>query len=152
MVCGVQMESKSFAHKSCVFTGGLLQVVDRTALKRLASAVRFRPWPPCFQLVTASQNPKFVPFCSNSTIQARRSVPHIWRQSGIRRRRGASIEINGIDYVPLPFKQKGRGFESRPAHQNSLGINTRFSAALSRSPRIRLISDGFWHTVGTQDK
>ena len=43
---GVQMESKSLSRKSCVFIEGCLYVIDQTSLKRLASAVRFRPWPP----------------------------------------------------------------------------------------------------------
>jgi hypothetical protein len=43
-----------------------LNVLKTTVLKRLASAVQLRPWPPCFQSLSAAQNPKPVPFCSNS--------------------------------------------------------------------------------------
>jgi hypothetical protein len=38
--------SKSFECKSPIFSVESLQLIDLTALKRLASAVRFRPWPP----------------------------------------------------------------------------------------------------------
>jgi hypothetical protein len=38
----------------------------RPALKRLASAVRFRPWPPCFQTLTNPRNPDLVPIGPNS--------------------------------------------------------------------------------------
>jgi hypothetical protein len=40
------MESKSNARKSMKPLETRLQVIDRAALKRLASAVQFRPWPP----------------------------------------------------------------------------------------------------------
>jgi hypothetical protein len=37
-----------------------------SALKRLASAVRFRPWPPCFQHLTDLPNPGFIPLHSKT--------------------------------------------------------------------------------------
>jgi hypothetical protein len=41
------------------------------ALKRLASAVRFRPWPPQIQQLTSTTEPDSVPFCSKKNIPAR---------------------------------------------------------------------------------
>ena len=46
-----------------------------TALKRLASAVQLRPWPPCFQSLNSVPNLRSVPFCSKIPIQACRSLP-----------------------------------------------------------------------------
>jgi len=65
---GVQMESKSLSRKSFVFIEGCLYVIDQTALKRLASAVRFRPWPPCFQLLTDLPRKRFIPFHSKTLV------------------------------------------------------------------------------------
>src|SRR5215472_10871689 len=39
----------------------LLNVQDSYRLKRLASAVRFRPWPPCFQSLADPSKPIYVP-------------------------------------------------------------------------------------------
>jgi hypothetical protein len=47
------------------------------ALKRLASAVQLRPWPPYFQSLNAATDPESVPFCSKIPIQACRSLPRI---------------------------------------------------------------------------
>jgi hypothetical protein len=50
----------------------------QAALKRLASAVQLRPWPPCFQSVSSVPNLNSVPFCSKKIpIQACRSLPRI---------------------------------------------------------------------------
>src|SRR5215472_13961101 len=46
-----------------------------TALKRLASAVRFRPWPPCFQALTSAQNLNRVPKRSNNLANGGRNLP-----------------------------------------------------------------------------
>ena len=56
-----------------------------TALKRLASAVRFRPWPPRFQQLTDYLSSKSVPFRSNSILEACRSLPlSVWKDAGER--------------------------------------------------------------------
>jgi hypothetical protein len=51
------------------------------ALKRLASAVRFRPWPPQNQQLTGPSTSGFVPFCSNNLIQARSGTPPEWNET-----------------------------------------------------------------------
>jgi len=38
-----------------------------TALKRLASAVQLRPWPPCFQSLTFARQSQPVPICSKKS-------------------------------------------------------------------------------------
>jgi hypothetical protein len=45
----------------------LLETLEIRVLKRLASAVQLRPWPPSFQLLTSVLNPKVVPICSNNS-------------------------------------------------------------------------------------
>jgi len=56
----------------------LLEVQDSHRLKRLASAVQLRPWPPCFQSLNLASNPKPVPFCSKKQVNsARRSLPQL---------------------------------------------------------------------------
>ena len=55
----------------------MLRQQDNVALKRLASAVQLRPWPPYFQSLSSITNPKSVPFCSKIPIQACRSLPRI---------------------------------------------------------------------------
>jgi hypothetical protein len=48
---------------------------QNTALKRLASAVRFRPWPPSFQALTSAQNLNHVPKRSNNLANGGRNLP-----------------------------------------------------------------------------
>ena len=58
------MESKSITHNSFVVIEGAPQVVDLTSLKRLAAAVRFRPWPPFFKHLQTTLRPfpfHFIP-------------------------------------------------------------------------------------------
>src|SRR5215468_3152857 len=52
-----------------------LKVLKTTVLKRLASAVQLRPWPPCFQSVSSPKNRKAVPFCSKKSKSPCRSLP-----------------------------------------------------------------------------
>src|SRR5215468_7614773 len=44
-----------------------LKVLKTTVLKRLASAVQLRPWPPCFQSFTSTANLNLVPFCPKTS-------------------------------------------------------------------------------------
>src|ERR1700730_820107 len=55
----------------------LYKTRHNVALKRLASAVQLRPWPPSFQSVSSAPNLTSVPFCSKIKIQACRSLPRI---------------------------------------------------------------------------
>ena len=55
-----------------------LQILKRGVLKRLASAVQLRTWPPSFQSVSSDPNLKSVPFRSKIKIQACRSLPRIF--------------------------------------------------------------------------
>ena len=54
------------------------------ALKRLASAVRFRPWPPCFQPLTASSFRDLVPIGSKTETNSPRLVITRAADSGTR--------------------------------------------------------------------
>ena len=59
-----------YRSKCCVFIQDPLQVVDLTSLKRLAAAVRFRPWPPntfIISLILNRLNP-WYPFFSCSPL------------------------------------------------------------------------------------
>src|SRR6266481_1783992 len=47
------------------------QVGKSAALKRPASAVRFRPWPPSFQAIMRRPSPKYVPIRSKNQIARR---------------------------------------------------------------------------------
>jgi hypothetical protein len=58
-------------------TSKLLQTLKIFTLKRLASAVQLRPWPPYFQSLSSAPNLKAVPFRSKNPNQACRSLPRI---------------------------------------------------------------------------
>ena len=51
-----------------------LQILKSSVLKRLASAVQLRPWPPCFQSVRDSNSSFLAPIGSTSARTLRRDV------------------------------------------------------------------------------
>jgi hypothetical protein len=53
----------------------LLETLEIRVLKRLASAVQLRPWPPCSQSLSSAPNLNSVPFCSKKPNKRAESLP-----------------------------------------------------------------------------
>ena len=106
---------------------GRAPVLIEHSPEKLAPAVRFRSWPPCFQVVTNRLSLCSVPFCSNSTRGACRCL---------------SLET-GQDWGERPFLL--RSLYNNPTY-HSLTANTanprlaRFQPIEVRAVRINPLS------------